>query len=169
MELEHEVADAGGCLSEDVKSSEIRWMRNGLGTAWVKCPLEAANKIVEHGKLKVGWTIARVELFKNRPLQCFNCWAFGHVGYACTSSANRKNHCYFCGNKGHASRVCMAEKPDCLLCRENKLKSNHRLGSVMCNALKDMAQNKMIVRTKLPIKGNINTQKPDRRLVEYGH
>lgn len=60
----------------------------------------------------------------------------------------------------------MANKPDCLLCKERKLKSNHRLGSVMCNALKDMSQNKFILRAKLPPKGNIDVKKPERRLAE---
>ncbi|EFN68884.1 hypothetical protein EAG_11695, partial [Camponotus floridanus] len=131
-EIEFEVAEAGGCSAGDVRSSEIRWMRNGLGTAWIRCPLEAANKINEKGKLKIGWTIAKVELLKKRPLQCFKCWAFGHIGFSCTSTVNRQGYCYFCGNSGHTSRTCKAESPDCLLCKEKNLKSNHRLGSATC-------------------------------------
>lgn len=165
-EIELEVAEAGGCLSDNVKSSEIRWMRNGLGTAWVKCPLEAANKLAESGKLKIGWTIAKVELLKKRQLQCFNCWSFGHVGFSCTSTVCRKGHCYFCGLAGHTSHTCRAERPDCLLCKEKNLKSNHRLGSATCSALKDTAQNKLILRAKLPPKGDINTKTPERRLAE---
>lgn len=64
-ELETEVAEVGGCLIDDVKSCEIRWMRNGLGTAWVNCPLEAANKIAENGKLKVDEQLQRPNYSKN--------------------------------------------------------------------------------------------------------
>lgn len=38
------VATAGDCKREDVRvSPNIRWAVNGLGTAWIKCPLSSAN------------------------------------------------------------------------------------------------------------------------------
>lgn len=72
-EAKHVLAEAGSCAIEEIKTSPIRAMRNGLGTIWAQCPLRAALQISTQGKVKIGWTVARVELLKARPLQCHKC------------------------------------------------------------------------------------------------
>lgn len=46
-EVQSIIAEKGDCTLDDVKIGEIRWMPNGLGTVWLQCPLNAANKIVD--------------------------------------------------------------------------------------------------------------------------
>lgn len=116
-EIEHVISDLG-CPISEVRSSEIRWMRNGPGAAWVQCPLIITNKIMETGKFRIGWTVVCAELVRKRPIQCYKCWAFDHVGFSCRAEVDRKGHCYFCGKAGHTARYCTAEAPDCLLCKE---------------------------------------------------
>lgn len=41
-------------------------------------PLAAAIRISPKSKFKIGWTVARVEVLKARPIQCYKCWQIGH-------------------------------------------------------------------------------------------
>lgn len=74
-----EIARAGDCSPRGVKVSNIRRTRSGLGIAWVKSPVQSAVKIAKEKKMKIGWTIVKVELMKARPLQCYKCWMAGHT------------------------------------------------------------------------------------------
>lgn len=96
-EIETMIADNGDCCHDDIKVGRIRWLPNGLGAIWVRCPTRVANKIAATGKIKVGWTVAKIEILPPRPLQCYRCWNFGHVRYSCSSRIDRSNHCYRCG------------------------------------------------------------------------
>jgi len=125
------VTDIGGCLASDVRISPFRPMRNGLNLAWVRCPLVATIKIVKKGKLGVGWSLARVEMMRSRPVQCFKCWHFGHVRNRCESATDRSNHCFKCGNPEHTSYNCMSE-PYSVICADLGHKTAHRIGSSAC-------------------------------------
>lgn len=131
-EVQQAVANIGECNIAEIRIGEIRWLSNGLGNVWLQCPLITANKIATVGKIKVGWTIAKVEILTPRPLQCYRCWEFGHAKYMCTSKIDRSNLCYNCGNAGHRAQACNSSAPHCVICAEKKLKSNHRLGSNAC-------------------------------------
>lgn len=65
------VSSAGECPFETVKVGEIRTSGRDLGTAWVRCPAAAANRVVAAKKLRIGWVLARTEALERRPLQCF--------------------------------------------------------------------------------------------------
>ncbi|XP_029178647.1 DNA-binding protein HEXBP-like [Nylanderia fulva] len=108
-------------------------MTNGLFTAWAQCPLGAAIKASQTGKIKVGWTIAKIELLKARPLQCFRCWGHGHLKANCTSPNDRSKNCYRCGEEGHSALACV-NPPACVLCKEQGKDSRHRVGSTQCKA-----------------------------------
>lgn len=82
-DVSHSIAEAGGCRPSEVATGTIRKDPNGLGTVWVRCPLVAANRIAEVGKILVGWAVARVQLLDARPLQCFRCLEGGHVKATC--------------------------------------------------------------------------------------
>ncbi|XP_029177073.1 uncharacterized protein LOC114945152 [Nylanderia fulva] len=132
-----EIADIvsveGGCKPDEVKVGAIRPMTNGLFTAWAQCPLGAAIKASQTGKIKVGWTIAKIELLKARPLQCFRCWGHGHLKANCTSPNDRSKNCYRCGEEGHSALACV-NPPACVLCKEQGKDSRHRVGSTQCKA-----------------------------------
>lgn len=132
-EISVTVAEFGGCQLDEVHTSEIRAMRNGMGIAWVRCPLNAAVKIATIGKLRIGWTNVKVELLKARPVQCFRCWGTGHVRSQCTSSEDMSNRCFRCGSDGHVARACEASAPKCIICSAKNLNSNHRMGGNTCS------------------------------------
>jgi hypothetical protein len=134
-EIQRVVAEKGGCKTEEVRAGQVRTMSNGMGLAWVQCPLAAAVCVGSLKKLKIGWTIAKVELLRARPLQCFRCWEFGHMTAACPSPEDRSSRCYRCGEVGHGVAQCK-NNPHCLICASRGKESGHRLGSGQCNASK---------------------------------
>lgn len=130
-EVKCTVADLGGCLPEEVGSGSVVKMPNRLGMVWIRCPLEAAVKVASGGKLRIGWTNARVELLRARPLQCFKCWQYGHVSDKCKTDIDRSRACFGCGGNGHIARGCSAS-PRCLVCEKAGKAADHRMGSQGC-------------------------------------
>lgn len=106
--------------------------RSGLGTVWLRCPVLAAKKVVEAGRLLVGWVSAQVKLLDARPLRCFRCLEVGHVKARCKATVDRSLLCYRCGGADHVARACTAP-PHCVLCAEAGIPANHRMGSKPCN------------------------------------
>jgi len=92
-EIKRVLANVGQCGVEGIHMGPIRRVPGGLGTAWAKCPLVAANKIAKTGKLRVGWSIARVEILPDRPLQCHKCLEGGHVEARCLNKADYSRRC----------------------------------------------------------------------------
>lgn len=125
------LATLGGCLEEEVKVGEIRYMSNGLRMVWVQCPLEVAIKATSGGRIKIGWSSARIELLKGRPVQCFKCWSYGHLRSTCKSSVDRTGACFNCGQWGHLSKGC-TNPTCCVLCKDIGKDSDHRLGGERC-------------------------------------
>lgn len=77
--------------------------------------------------------MARVELLRARPLQCFKCWGYGHVKSNCQIDKDRSNIYYRCGTEGHNARSC-DEKPFCAICAEKGLNGQYRMGSLACTS-----------------------------------
>lgn len=100
-EVMYVVAQNGNCKEEDVKTGPIRQMNNGLFTVWVQCPLSAAIKTANMKKIKIGWTLARVDLLEKKSVQCFKCWRYGHVRLSCTSKEDHSGSCFKCGEADH--------------------------------------------------------------------
>lgn len=132
-EIQDVISAEGGCDSKEVKVGIIRPMTNGLYTVWAQCPLGAAIKASQPRKIKVGWTIAKIELLKARPMQCYRCWGHGHVKANCSSPNDRSKNCYRCGQEGHSALIC-SNPPSCLLCLEQGKDARHRMGTAQCKA-----------------------------------
>ncbi|CAK9815590.1 hypothetical protein ANTPLA_LOCUS8712 [Anthophora plagiata] len=132
-EVADAIAAAGACPPEEVRTGQIRSAPSGLGTLWVSCPLLAANTVAKGGRIRVGWTSARVEVLAARPLQCYRCLQYGHVRQRCTGDADRSSRCYNCGGSGHTAGQCPAEAPNCPLCSDLGRPAGHRLGSKACS------------------------------------
>ncbi|KMQ89674.1 gag-pol polyprotein [Lasius niger] len=49
------IAEAGGCPESEVRTGSVRRIPSGPGSIWVRLPLSAAVKVVDAGRLKVGW------------------------------------------------------------------------------------------------------------------
>lgn len=129
-DVSHFLAEVGGCRPSEVTTGTIRKGPNGLGTVWVRCPLAAANKIAEAGRIVVGWAMARVQILDARPLQCFRCLEGGHVRATCRG-VDRSTRCYRCGDPGHRAQNCMAQLC-CPICTDLGRPANHRASSRAC-------------------------------------
>lgn len=129
------MAESGNCAINEVKTGQVSRMNNGLFGIWLQCPLASAIKISKPGKLKIGWTIAKVEFLKARPMQCFRCWEIGHLKSQCTNNVDRTGLCYRCGQPGHVARQCASELC-CALCLQQGRNACHRVGSGLCKAEK---------------------------------
>ncbi|XP_049886840.1 zinc finger CCHC domain-containing protein 3-like [Pectinophora gossypiella] len=122
------VARAGQCAADQVKPGEIRRDKTGLDSVWLRCPVDAAKKVSEGGRLLVGWVAAQVKLLETRPMRCYRCLETGHVRVTCDAEVDRSNLCYRCGQAGHISQKCTAA-PHCNICEAAGKSANHRMGS----------------------------------------
>ncbi|XP_039761484.1 translation initiation factor IF-2-like [Pararge aegeria] len=70
------VARAGGCSLTTVKATQVQ--TGSLGTGWstVYCPVDAAKKVCDAGRLLVGWSSAGVQALEHRPLRCSGAWVW---------------------------------------------------------------------------------------------
>ncbi|KMQ90098.1 gag-pol polyprotein [Lasius niger] len=149
------IASEGKCDIGEVRVGTLRLMRNGLNMAWAKCPLVAASKIASKKKAYIGWTCARVELLRARPIQCFRCWGFGHVRFSCSAQVDRSRCCFNCGEDGHSLKDCQ-RPPRCVICAAEGRKDGHRTGSAPCEANRQVRP----TRTRY---GTSEASGPDRR------
>lgn len=107
----------------------IKNLRKGyVGTqiAIISLPAEAANKLLQAGKVKIGWAVCKVrELIQ--PKQCYRCLEFGHIARDC-NNCDRSKLCRRCGETGHIAKTCEKE-PKCMLCTGEQ---GHIAGSSRC-------------------------------------
>jgi len=111
------ITEIGNCLASDVRIGQFRSIKNGLNMVWVQCPLPAVIKLSRKARINVGWLVARIEMMRARPVQCFKCWHFGHVRNTCSSSEDRTGNCFKCGNPNHNSYNCLSESY-CVICAD---------------------------------------------------
>lgn len=132
VEIAEAVARSGGCKVGDIKVGEIRLDRSGRGSAWLKCPVDAAKKVTAPDtKVYVGWTVVRVTLLSARLMRCYRCHQTGHTRATCTSEDDRSELCFRCGQPGHTTAQCQ-NAPHCALCAASGKPANHSVGSKSC-------------------------------------
>nr|BAA19775.1 Gag protein [Bombyx mori] len=130
-ELVAEVARIGECPPDIVKVGEIKMGPGGTGQVLVRCPIAGVKKILAVNKLRIGWSVLRVQLLEARRLQCYRCHALGHVSARCPSSVDRSGECYRCGQTGHKSAGC-ALTPHCTICAGAGRPAAHVSGGKAC-------------------------------------
>ncbi|XP_076764967.1 uncharacterized protein LOC143431873 [Xylocopa sonorina] len=95
-EVLRNLATIGECAETDIKTGPLRRTYTGLNTVWVQCPIAAARKIAEKGKITIGWTTVKVQILNTRKEACYKCWGSGHVAQTCTALEDRSELCYRC-------------------------------------------------------------------------
>ncbi|CAD6216258.1 GSCOCG00012876001-RA-CDS [Cotesia congregata] len=108
----------------------------GTQTAVMTLPAAAARKILTgSGKVRIGWANCRIRATR-RPIQCFKCWHFGHLGSQCKSNVDRSKLCIRCGQEGH--KIAKCENPaKCVLCADQ---SAHHAGASRCPVFQEALQ-----------------------------
>ncbi|KAI8439037.1 hypothetical protein MSG28_012909 [Choristoneura fumiferana] len=109
----------GGCSTENVKVSPIRFLASGTGSALIRCPITAANALLAAGKILVGWSAAHVKALDPMPMRCYRCLGTGHTRALCPSAVDRGDLCFRCSKPGHKSAECQ-EAPFCSACHHAK-------------------------------------------------
>lgn len=94
-------------MSKKPNKSDIKF-------AFVKLPIEYAEKLIRDKKIKVGWTEET-----DAPPRCFNCGSYGHTAEKCSNPNKLKNRCLNCSEEGHLAKSCK-EPSKCYVCSENR-------------------------------------------------
>ncbi|XP_046972337.1 uncharacterized protein LOC124539057 [Vanessa cardui] len=126
------VAGEGDCAAGAIRPGAIVWGPRGSGSLWLSCPITAAKKVVEVGRIRVGWVSARVTLLEPRPLRCFRCLEGGHMGAKCDRGVDRSRLCFRCGLPDHRARDCTAAEAKCAICSAAGKPAAHAVGSKGC-------------------------------------
>ncbi|KYN22291.1 hypothetical protein ALC57_05327 [Trachymyrmex cornetzi] len=74
-------------------------------------PTGTTGKIQKYKRIRIGRTMARVELLPERATQCFRCLETGHVRDQYQSGKDRGMICYRCRQEGHLARACIEQVP----------------------------------------------------------
>lgn len=114
----------------------LRATPQGTQVALISLPARIAKKIINDGRLRVGWV--RCRIYEHlAPIRCFKCLNYGHIARHCKSDVDRTGICLKCGVDGHKAKQCVA-KPKCVLCKTDSPTGNeHPTGSRSCPAYKE--------------------------------
>lgn len=99
---------------------------------------EDAHKLLEAGRIKIGWLYCRVRARIFLP-RCFRCLSYGHLAGKC-DGPNRSKLCFKCGESGHKVVDCKKNTFQCMLCTDkgvNEVKRNHAPGSGACTVFRE--------------------------------
>lgn len=93
--------------SDDLRLLSIRPDGRGNQRATIALKKELALKIIDIGRIKIGWTYSRVRKRINIE-RCFKCLEHGHIAAAC-KGVDRSSLCIKCGKEGHKANGCQNE------------------------------------------------------------
>lgn len=124
-------------LGDDVNNLKINVVgpnTRQLKRAFIHLDEKQATKLLEVGKLKIGWVCTRVRR-TIEVLKCFRCLGFGHVKAECDGPDRRvEARCLKCGQTGHQKSNC-SNDPKCYLCEGDR--TNHVAGSGNCQKYRE--------------------------------
>jgi len=123
-------------LGEVPMTIRMRKAYGGMQTAAIRLSTTAANKLLEEGKVRVGWSVCPLKAAPRVPKQmvrCFKCMGFGHQARSC-KGPDRSDLCRNCGEKGHVARDC-TKQPRCMLCKTEDGNA-HMTGGFKCPVYK---------------------------------
>lgn len=128
--LQRDAPELGSC-KVGLTTPNPRGLKVGIFTVGEK----AAEKLLDAGKLRIGWVICRVRV-RTTVVRCFKCLGFGHLASKC-SGPDRRAACFRCGESGHKGKECTAAEC-CIVCKTGNVQdTGHKLGSGRCKTFRD--------------------------------
>lgn len=119
-------------LDEEPMSIRMRAAYGGMQAATIKLRTDTARKVLEAGKIRVGWSVCSLRAIQ-RVERCYRCMGFGHHARNCKEE-DRSEMCIICSEKGHTAKDCK-NPPKCMLCKIEG-RSDHATGGFRCPAYK---------------------------------
>lgn len=113
--------------SESVNKIAMLKLPRGQQVAIITATTEVANKIVELGRIRVGYVSCRARMWIDVK-RCFRCLAPGHETRVCRGT-DRSSCCRGCGKHGHFIRDCEETENNRVLFRETLRQEALRLTS----------------------------------------
>jgi len=113
--------------TEPLRIGDLRPYFGGCQAVTVVVAPWAAERLLHGGNLRIAYNDCAV-MGKIDVIQCFRCWAYGHVSSACESAEDRGADCRKCGERGHKKVECPNEKR-CPVCK----KEGHSVGEGTCS------------------------------------
>ncbi|KAJ8910520.1 hypothetical protein NQ315_012817 [Exocentrus adspersus] len=137
-ELRNEIIKSENLQEHQARIISMRPSQNGNQTATVAMKRAAGLRVINRGKIKIGWINCRVRKRVNL-LRCFRCHLFGHRKDDCKEK-DRSNLCLKCLKSGHTAKDCN-NIPACVVCNME----GHRADQTKCPAYRKLIRQ----RTKL--------------------
>lgn len=125
-------------LAITLSQDDIKALKPSFGgkmMAVILLSAQAANKIVNGPRIKIGWASYRANI-RIPVIKCFRCLEFGHRRFNC-KGPDRTNICADCWKTGHQRKDCEAEA-HCGIYKEdgNDEVGQHFYGGGKCHAFK---------------------------------
>lgn len=111
---------------QDITIKSLYENRSSEQIATISMSVGNAQKLIESGPIKIGWSMCRVKE-KIRIARCTNCLKMGHTQKACKSKKSDVKKCLKCLQSGHESKDC-ENTSHCISCD----KEGHRSDSMSC-------------------------------------
>lgn len=115
------------CLKTEQENIDIRALRPAYGgrqNVTVILKSEDADKLIEMGNIKIGWTNCRI-IERKQDTKCHRCWTLGHTKRDCIGP-DRTTLCLKCAKPGHKAAECK-NPAYCVHCnQEGHQSSNQR-------------------------------------------
>lgn len=125
--------------AESVAITGLWSIKAGTQIATATMSTSALKKLVNIGRIAVGWTMVRVRQ-SDKPPRCYRCHGFGHTSGTC-SGPDLSGTYRRCGEAGHGEKTCSATNKICVACERAGIASEaHRPGSARCGARKSAVQ-----------------------------
>lgn len=122
-----------GMTPDDVKVLTIRHVFAGEQTAVVLIPRQAASKLLDKGRVRVGLVYYRVREAP-RLTHCYRCQEEGHKFRNC-KGVDRSKDCRRCGNPGHFAKDCGARPQEAETYRRSIQRSKEAITGASLSSL----------------------------------
>jgi len=94
QEIATAVVSVGECRLKDIRVGELRRKSYGSWFVRVSCPMLTGYRILDLGRLRVGWVFANVRAVSSPRTWCYRCLRTGHTRPFCRDKIDRSARCF---------------------------------------------------------------------------